>query len=473
MTPDLKGLHYLTAPNMPQLDRRDKAPLLQNARDMLSYNPSQYRCCQHNIAFGWPYFTEHLWLATQNNGIAAAVYAPGQVRAKVGDGTEVTIASDTEYPFSERINMTLTVSKPVRFPLSLRIPAWTTGPRLAINGAPITIPAGTRGWVTIERVWNPADRIELTLPMSVRVRRWPKNRNAVSVERGPLAYSLRIGERWEQYNKDERWPAYEVLPATAWNYALVLDPKAPERSFEVLQRGTRGAQPFTPDNVPIALQVKARKVLEWKLEPNGLIEELQDSPVVTSEPEEEITLIPMGAARLRISMFPEASTSGGLRWSEYAPLPTASRPSHFNPPSALTDGKLPASSSDTSVPWFIWEDAYGSTEWVQYTFAAPRRISHIEIYWADEHIKRSSGRVPSDLRMMLPTDGAVRLPASWRVLWWDGKSWQPVSGAAGYPVRSDELVRLNFAPITTTMLRIEAQLQRGAAAGIIEWRVSE
>jgi len=49
---------------MVQLDRRSKAPLFDNAGDMLSYSPWQYRCCQHNVAFGWPYFVESLWMAT-------------------------------------------------------------------------------------------------------------------------------------------------------------------------------------------------------------------------------------------------------------------------------------------------------------------------------------------------------------------------------------------------------------------------
>src|SRR5205085_10483351 len=56
MTVDLKALHYLTAPNMIQLDRTNKAPMIENDGDMLSYNPYQYRCCQHNVAFAWPYF---------------------------------------------------------------------------------------------------------------------------------------------------------------------------------------------------------------------------------------------------------------------------------------------------------------------------------------------------------------------------------------------------------------------------------
>ena len=32
---------------------------------MFSYSPfAVYRCCQHNVALGWPYFAEELWLAT-------------------------------------------------------------------------------------------------------------------------------------------------------------------------------------------------------------------------------------------------------------------------------------------------------------------------------------------------------------------------------------------------------------------------
>ena len=37
---------------------------------------------------------------------------------------------------------------------------------------------------------------------------------------------------------------------------------------------------------------------------NGLIRPLQDSPVKSEEPIDTITLIPMGAARLRITAFP-------------------------------------------------------------------------------------------------------------------------------------------------------------------------
>ena len=32
---------------------------------MFSYSPFEvYRCCQHNVSHGWPYYAEELWLAT-------------------------------------------------------------------------------------------------------------------------------------------------------------------------------------------------------------------------------------------------------------------------------------------------------------------------------------------------------------------------------------------------------------------------
>ena len=90
-TADMKCLRYLTAPNMPQSDHTNKAPGIQNGGDMLGMNPHGHRCCQHNAGHGWPYFNHHLWYATAGDGLAAYIYAPCTVTAKVAGGVEVTI----------------------------------------------------------------------------------------------------------------------------------------------------------------------------------------------------------------------------------------------------------------------------------------------------------------------------------------------------------------------------------------------
>ena len=142
--------------------------------------------------------------------------------------------------------------------------------------------------------------------MRVSVQKWEKNQNAVSVNYGPLTFSLKIGERWERYGGTDAWPEQEVFPTTPWNYGLVLDEKKPAKSFKVVKRdgGLLPAQPFTPATAPIELRVKAKRLPAWKQDALGLVGKLQPSPVKSAQPAETVTLIPMGAARLRISTFP-------------------------------------------------------------------------------------------------------------------------------------------------------------------------
>lgn len=460
MTPDLKGLHYLTAPNMVQLDRKSKAPMLQNSGDMLSYNPYDYRCCQHNVAFGWPYFVEHLWMATADNGLAAVFYAPNRVKARVGNGASVEIVVESDYPFGEEIVMTINPTSPVRFPLVLRIPTWCQSPALRINGRLQKLSSPARGWLIVRREWRSGDTVTLTLPMSLFVKVWHNNRNTVSVHRGPLAFSLLIGERWVRYGGTDRFPAYEVFPTTPWNYGLIVDADKPEASFELIRRTDRIApQPFTPSNAPIALKAKGKRIPQWRLEANGLIGEVQQSPVRSDERIEEITLIPMGCARLRVSAFPQIGEGAdAIVWE--AKTQVYAEYSHCwyaDTALALNDGIIPSSSADQSIPRFTWWDHTGTIEWVQYTFSQPRRIGWVEVYWFDDE----------------PVGGQCRVPESWRLLWYDGTHWHPVQTTQTYGVRKDSFNRVDFVPVQATALRIEAKLREGFSAGILEWRIAE
>ncbi len=311
LTPDLKALHYLTGANLVQLDRKNKSPGLQNQGTMLSYSPfAVYRCCQHNVSHGWPYYAEELWLATADNGLCASLYAASEVRAKVADGTTVKIAQATDYPFEDTIRLRISLPKAVRFPLYLRVPRWCSQPRLAINGKATEVKAEPRSYLVVDRTWSDGDTLSLQLPMHVSLRVWKRNKNSVSVGYGPLTFSLKIGERWQGYGNNPAWPEWEVFPTTPWNYGLVLNAREPAEGFELVRRpGPLAGQPFTPDAVPIWLRAKARRIPAWQQDKLGLVGRLPLSPVQSDQPLETITLIPMGAARLRISAFPTISGS--------------------------------------------------------------------------------------------------------------------------------------------------------------------
>ena len=318
MTPDLKGLHYLTCANQVQLDTTNKAPAIENSGDMFAYSPFEvYRCCQHNVSHGWPYYAEELWLATADRGLCASLYSASEVSAKVGTGGTVRITEETDYPFNEAINFKITSDGPVRFPLYLRVPGWCSGAKVTLNGKPARVESRQLSYIVLERTWKNGDSIRLDLPMHLALRRWEKNNNAVSVEYGPLAFSLRIGERWDTFGNDKKWPEFQVFPTTAWNYGLAFDEKNPEKSFKLVKKsGLLPPQPFVPENVPIEIRASARKIPAWRQEANGLVGKLQPSPVKSQEPIETVTMIPMGAARLRITSFPViGNSSDAHEWS--------------------------------------------------------------------------------------------------------------------------------------------------------------
>ena len=163
----------------------------------------------------------------------------------------------------------------------------------------------------------------------------------------------------------------------------------------------------------------------------------------------------MGCARLRIAAFPQIGDGPDAReWGEPPPVILASAASHFEPPAVIHDGAVPASSSDQQVSRFVWPDRRGTREWVEYLFSAPLRVSAVEVYWVED-----TGR------------GGCRLPESWEVLWWDGKTWQPVS--ASFEIRKDAFSAASFRPIETARLRLRAQLREGFHGGLFEWRVQE
>jgi hypothetical protein len=302
MTPDLKGLHYLTAPNLISCDASGEHDF-QNSGTLVSYDPWSYRCCQHNVAFGWPYFAEHLWLATPDDGLAAAIYAPSVVQAKVGPGTEVRISEETAYPFGATVELVVETPDDVAFPLYLRLPGWLEEARLSINGKESGAYKDGSSFLRIERLWKNGDRVKLDLAQPIRIKTWPKVGNSVSVGRGPLWYSLRIGERWNRYGGTEAWPAYEILPTTEWNYGLRLDPSRPEISIVVAQEKAPGEQPFTPEAAPVVLKAKVRRVPAWR-EEGRMAGQVPASPATGAGEVVEAELIPLGCARLRIAQFP-------------------------------------------------------------------------------------------------------------------------------------------------------------------------
>jgi hypothetical protein len=262
-------------------------------------------CCLANMHQGWVKYVSHLWYATPDNGLAALVYGPGKVTAKVGKGNTVSINEETSYPFENTINLTITLPEKDTFPISLRIPKWCTEAFISLNGIRLQTVKGNQV-VRIEREWKNNDKLKLEFPMQVFTSNWGKNSRAI--ERGPLVYALKIGEKWEKKDDQEKGEYYDISPTTPWNYGIerkVID--YPEKNSTVTNKSIVGDFYWNQANAPIEILVSARKIPDWIL-----VRNVPYQPVTkrygsyTGEvgATETVTLIPYGCTKLRISAFP-------------------------------------------------------------------------------------------------------------------------------------------------------------------------
>lgn len=280
-----------------------------------------FACCLANMHQGWPKFVSGLWMATNDNGLIAVAYGPSTVKALVSDGQVVEITEETNYPFDGTIRFRFKSDEPVRFPFSMRIPGWADTAVITYKDKIIREKGGSTARIFAR--WDPGEVITLELPMDIKAEK--RYNNSLSLLRGPLYFSLRIGKEYKSvkinyYNFGYMGSVdWEINPLTPWNYGLMVDRNNLKRGITVVT-GEPGPYPFADrgdmiwsadsarylpweQDAPLILKTRGMLIPGWTLKDNSAdIPPL--SPVRPEGTNEVIELVPYGSARLRITEFP-------------------------------------------------------------------------------------------------------------------------------------------------------------------------
>jgi len=296
MTPDTWAHVYLQQSNEISSEHADPSVYVSDGADSNIYGlEPNFGCCTVNYPQGWPKFVSHMFMSTRDDGIMAVTYGPATVNTRVG-GKTVEIAVTTDYPFADTI--TFVVKTTGDLPFYMRIPSWATAATYTVNGKSDQATAGT-----IQKVLAPAGTttVVLTLPMKFRIVNRPTG--GVSVYRGPLLYSLNIGENMKQTkNYYLNSSDYVITPTKPWNFALKVNSRDLESSFKFSYKGSVGPLPFSETGSPVQVSAQGRQI-NWGVDRHAAVNP-PASPVTATTPLVNLQLLPFGAVRLRMTELP-------------------------------------------------------------------------------------------------------------------------------------------------------------------------
>ena len=305
-TPDWKELHYITAANQVSCDVMTDHNY-SNSGPMAAYSSRYYRCCRHNAALTYPLFCENLVKRAADGALVFWMYAP------CSGGTEdASWTLETAYPFRETAELDIQLKK--NTVLRFRVPSWATSFEVKDGKNSYSAAPGELAQLSLKKGKH---TLQIAMRAGCSYCFWPRN-GGVSVDRGPLTYSLAIGEKYTRVTEprkvggslvwvepdspegQKRGKMTEVTPTTPWNYGLDVSVKPVYRELE-MRDGV-----FRSENAPCEIIVKGRKVNEWILQ-DGQSAELQRCVALTHEPLQELRFVPLCCQRLRLSVLPQAT----------------------------------------------------------------------------------------------------------------------------------------------------------------------
>jgi DUF1680 family protein len=149
-------------------------------------------CCPPNLERTFASLPGYFY-STSKDGFYVHLYDNSQLDWHLENGIGLKVVQKTNYPWDGTVEISVAPAKPSEFTFYLRVPGWSYGTQISINGKPLS--GATPGqYLALQRRWSSGDVINVKFGMTPQVieanSRVVDDYGRVAVQRGPLVYCL-------------------------------------------------------------------------------------------------------------------------------------------------------------------------------------------------------------------------------------------------------------------------------------------
>jgi hypothetical protein len=149
-------------------------------------------CCPPNLERTFASLPGYFY-STSKDGLYLHLYDNSQLDWHLEDGTGLKVTQKTNYPWDGGAEIGVAPAKPTEFTFYLRIPSWSEGTEVAVNGKAVSgVTAGQ--YLELKRKWTSGDVIKVKFNMTPQVieanARVVDDYGRGAIQRGPLVYCL-------------------------------------------------------------------------------------------------------------------------------------------------------------------------------------------------------------------------------------------------------------------------------------------
>jgi hypothetical protein len=271
-----------------------------------------YPCCTVNMPQGLPKYLSASYVRVGQSGLGHALLGPATANTTLGDGTQVTVTCNTNYPFDNTLSYDITTTK--AFDFSVRVPAWAVSSTISVNDHKEAKPASADGHTGMATVNIPAGQNSIQYTLGASIQTTARSNDTVAVYYGALLYALDVGQTVEVLapdgppNPPPQVHAYNITATQPWNIAI--DPSSLTFKRNANSTGTESmANPIWASGAPPTSITARGCQIDWPLD-HGIPAPVPLAPRNCTSTVMNVTMRPYGSLNVHMAELPTIDLTG-------------------------------------------------------------------------------------------------------------------------------------------------------------------